>query len=248
MLEHFTPFITFLLRFIPYTLIWLLLTLVYYIMPNKRVNFKHALISGIIAGTIFQLTQWGYITFQVGMSRYNAIYGSFAALPLFLIWLQLSWLVILVGAELAYANQNVDRYEYTMDSFKISYSYRRVLALLVMQVVAKQFENALNALSVKEISQKLELPVYLVENILNELKESSLVSAIQMYNEKKPVFQPALDINKLTISYVINTLEEKGIKDIHIAKTRELKIIMNSFNTFNAVIEKSEANMLLKEL
>ena len=86
-------------------------TLLYIIMPNTKVKFGSALIGGIIAGTMFQILQWGYFYFQGMLTSYGAIYGSFAALPLFLIWMQLSWLIVLFGAEVAFANQNVEHYE-----------------------------------------------------------------------------------------------------------------------------------------
>ncbi|MEA1885670.1 MAG: YihY/virulence factor BrkB family protein, partial [Bacteroidota bacterium] len=94
------PVLVFLLKLIPYVIMWLVLTLLYLVMPNTRVKFKSALVAGIIAGTIFQLVQLLYINFQIGVSRYSAIYGSFAAFPLFIIWMQISWLVVLMGAEI----------------------------------------------------------------------------------------------------------------------------------------------------
>jgi len=104
--HYLSPFIQKLVQLIPYTLVWILLTIIYMIMPNTSVNFKSAFIAGILAGTTFQLTQWAYMNFQIGVSRYNSIYGSFAALPLFLIWMQISWTIILIGSEFAFFHQN----------------------------------------------------------------------------------------------------------------------------------------------
>src|SRR3972149_3873262 len=99
LIGFFSPLIFLLLKLLPYCMIWLLFTFIYIVMPNTKVNFKSALIAGIIAGTIFQVSEWAYISFQIGVAKYNAIYGSFAAMPLFLIWLQTSWLIVLFGAE-----------------------------------------------------------------------------------------------------------------------------------------------------
>ena len=78
-------------------MIWILFTFVYIFMPNIKVRLTSALLAGIIAGTAYEVVQWAYIIFQVGVSKYNAIYGGFAALPLFLAWLQVSWLIVLFG-------------------------------------------------------------------------------------------------------------------------------------------------------
>ena len=108
LLGYFSSLIFFLLKLLPYCIVWILFTFIYIFMPNTKVRFTSGLVGGIVAGTIYQLVQWGYIAFQVGVAKYNAIYGSFAALPLFLVWLQLSWLVVLFGAEICFSHQNVD--------------------------------------------------------------------------------------------------------------------------------------------
>ena len=102
LLGIFSSLIFFILKLLPYCLVWILFTFIYILMPNTKVNFSSGFIAGVFAGTIFQLAQWAYIYFQVGVAKYNAIYGSFAALPLFLVWLQLSWLIVLLGAEISF--------------------------------------------------------------------------------------------------------------------------------------------------
>ena len=91
--------------------IWGMFTLLYLVIPNAKVRVGSALMAGIVAGTIFLLFQWGYVYLQRWMTSYNAIYGSFAALPLFLIWLQTSWEILLFGGELSFAYQNVERFD-----------------------------------------------------------------------------------------------------------------------------------------
>ncbi len=92
-------------------LIWLLFTILYKYIPYTHVHWRSALTGGIAAGTAFLLFQWGYIYLQSWMTSYNAIYGSFAALPLFLLWLQISWQILLVGGELAYAHQHIEIFD-----------------------------------------------------------------------------------------------------------------------------------------
>jgi membrane protein len=110
-------------------------------MPNTKVHFKYALNAGFIAGIIFQVTQFLYIYFQVGVGRYGAIYGSFVALPLFLIWLQISWLIVLLGAEMSFAYQNLEKYEYESEVFGISRKNNRLLTYLLMHAIVKKFQT-----------------------------------------------------------------------------------------------------------
>ena len=124
LIGYFSPLIFFSLKLIPYFLVWILFTLIYMVMPNTRVRLGAGLLAGVVAGTGYQLLQWVYITFQVGAARYNAIYGSFAALPLFLVWLQVSWIIVLFGAEIAFAVQHVQQYEFAPDT---RWRYRKLL-------------------------------------------------------------------------------------------------------------------------
>ena len=95
LLGFFSHLVFPLLRVLPFCIGWGLFTFVYKFMPNTKVNFRSALVAGVVAGTAYQLTQWAYFAFQVGVTRYSAIYGSFAVVPLFLVWLQLTWLIVL---------------------------------------------------------------------------------------------------------------------------------------------------------
>jgi len=118
-LDFFKPIISFLVKFAPYFISWVTLTILFIIMPNAKVKFVPALVSGIIAGTFLQVLQWLYIDLQFGITKLSAIYGSFAAVPLFILWLQSSWIIVLLGAELSFANQNVSRYEFESESLNM---------------------------------------------------------------------------------------------------------------------------------
>ncbi|MBW2492543.1 MAG: YihY/virulence factor BrkB family protein, partial [Deltaproteobacteria bacterium] len=139
LLGMISPLIFLSFKLIPYVLVWILFSVIYILMPNTKVNLKAGIVAGIVAGTIFQIVQWGYISFQVGTARYNAIYGSFAALPLFLMWVQVSWWVVLFGAELSFANQNVATYEYEPDSSRVSPAFKKLLTLQVAHLLIRNF-------------------------------------------------------------------------------------------------------------
>ena len=133
--------IVFLLKLLPYTILWLLLFGLYLIFPNTRVKFWPALSAGIVAGTLYQLNQQAFISLQFAFAKYDAIYGSIAFLPLFLIWLQISWLIVLFGAEICYGVQYIDQWEMNSEKLKLSLSHRKKLMLLLLYRVIKRFEK-----------------------------------------------------------------------------------------------------------
>ena len=151
-LDYFKPLISFLIKFAPYFLSWITLTILFIVMPNVKVKFIPALISGIIIGTILQFVQWLYIDLQFGISKLSAIYGSFAAVPLFIIWLQSSWIIVLLGAELSFANQNVSRYEFESEALNISNYQKRALVLMIMQMIVRNFSLGEKPVSAENIS------------------------------------------------------------------------------------------------
>jgi len=244
----FSPIIFFMLKFIPYALIWILFIFMYLLMPNTRVNFGSGLIAGVIAGTIYQIAQWAYITFQVGMAKYNAIYGSFAALPLFLMWIQLSWMIVLSGAEISFAHQYVDTYDFEPDRHRISPSFKKLLSLQVSHHAIFRFLKAEPPLSAISISKTLEIPIRLVQQILDELVEAGILSYTEREKNKAVSYQPARDINTITIYSVIEALEQKGVDTIPVAQTAELEHLSEALKRLNDEIEKSPANRLLKDI
>jgi len=236
------------LNILPFCVMWVLFTFLYIFLPNTKVNFKSGLLGGIIGGTMYQLVQWVYITFQVGVSNYGAIYGSFAALPLFLIWLQTSWLVVLFGAELSFAEQNVDTYEFEPDSLKASRKFKQLVALSITQVCVKKFHQAEVPLTARQIAHDLEMPIRLVNQVIFELTEAGVLAEVKHDEGKTLAYQPARDIQQLTICRVLDLMERNGVAAIPFAETPEIKKIKQSLATLSAIIEKSPENLTLKDI
>src|SRR5262249_34858166 len=95
-------------QLLPFVVTWIGYTFLYMFLPHTKVKLRSAFFGAFFAGTAYQLVQWGYFHFQIGLSRYNAIYGALASLPIFLIWLQLGWMIVLAGCEVAYVHQHED--------------------------------------------------------------------------------------------------------------------------------------------
>jgi membrane protein len=247
-LDVFNPIMYSLFETIPYVLIWILFTILYVIMPNTRVTLKAGFLGGVVAGTLYQIAQWAYITFQISAAKMNAIYGSLAALPLFLIWLQICWWIVLFGAELSFANQNVDTYEFEPDSLKVSPGYKKLLTLHVAHLLIKKFEDGDTPPTDLQISNQLRMPIRLVHGILTDLVESGLVSEIKTKNNKELAYQPARDINQLTIQSVLEALDQKGIEDLPIVQTEDYQALSDALQGFSQAMQSSPANKLLKNI
>jgi membrane protein len=248
LLGMISPLIFLSFKLIPYVLIWILFSVIYILMPNTKVKLKTGIVSGIIAGTIFQIVQWAYISFQVGTARYNAIYGSFAALPLFLMWVQISWWGVLFGAELSFASQNVGTYEYEPDSSEISHAFKKLLTLRVAHLLIQNFSKCEPALTDLQISMRLEMPIQLLHQILYDLVESGLFVETRTRDDGAYGYQPACDINKFTINSIVETIEHHGSEGIPIAQTKELSALSDSLKQFSHEMENSPANKLLKDI
>ena len=247
-LDFFKPLISFLVKFTPYLLSWIVLTTLFIIMPNAKVKFIPALISGIIAGTILQGIQWLYIDLQFGITKLNAIYGSFAAVPLFIIWLQSSWIVVLLGAEISFANQNISRYEMESEALHISNYQKRALVLMIMHMIIRNFSLGEKPISATYIAANLKIPVRLSRDILQDLTSANLVSIIHENEEKERLYQPALDINRLTVSFVFSRLDKKGVEQIMVIRNKDYEKIISMLEKFDKLITKSDSNILIKDL
>jgi membrane protein len=247
-LDFFKPIISFLFKFAPYFLSWVTLTILFIIMPNAKVKFVPALISGIIAGTILQGLQWLYIDLQFGITKLSAIYGSFAAVPLFIIWLQSSWIIVLLGAEISFANQNVSRYEMESEALNISNYQKRALVLMMMHMIIRNFTLGEKPISAEYIAVNLKIPVRLARDILQDLSNVNLVSIIHENEQKERLYQPAIDINRLTVSFVFSRLDKKGIEQIMVIRNKDYEKIISMLEKFDRLIAKSDANILIKDL
>ena len=225
-----------------------LLTYLYIAMPNGKIHFKSALLGGTVAGVLYQVVQWVYIRFQVGVSNAGAIYGSFAALPLFLIWLQTSWRIVLYGAELAFSHQNEQTFEFEQDCLNANYETKKLLSLRIAQVCILRFVEGLLPFSAEEIAAQLEMPVRLTRDLLFRLTEANILTTAQDESERDRRYQPARDVGDMTVRFVIEQMEKTGTNDVPVAETPALEKLRGSLRAFECVIQKLPENKLLKDM
>ena len=216
-----TPVADSLLNLAPYVITVLFFSVLYMLMPNTKVRFTNALAAGFVTGCAFQVFQFVYISGQIWVSKYNAIYGSFAALPLLLLWLQLSWLLCLFGAEIAYASQNVKKFSFDRDSRNISRRYKDFLTMLIASLIVKRFETGSVPYTADEISVSNRIPIRLTTDILYLLTELDIITEVRVEDDERVVrFQPALDINKISVGFLLRKIDESGSESFKI-DTRE---------------------------
>jgi membrane protein len=208
--EVLSPLLRFGMKLIPYFINWFVFTILYMIVPNTKVRFNNALIAGLIAGTAFQAFQMLYINIQVYLSRYNVVYGSFAAIPLLLFWIQVSCLIVLLGAEISYASQNFRDYEFEIDINNISTRSKNFLTLFISSIIVRQFENQQPAYTSEQIAQTYQLPIRLVHQIIADLVEVNVVVEVISETSKLKTYLPAFDINKLTVNMLLSKLDNQG--------------------------------------
>ncbi|MDR2036571.1 MAG: YihY/virulence factor BrkB family protein [Bacteroidales bacterium] len=247
-LFNISPFLVFLMKLFPYVMVWLSFTLLYMIMPNTKVSFKSALIAGIVAGTAFQVVQWLYIDLQLFMSRNNAIYGSFAAIPLLLIWLQMSWLIVLLGAEISFANQNIDLYELENESLQISSYAHRAYNILLLQKIVQRFIDGKVPLTAQAIAARMKLPIRLVRMVMADLLSANLITEVHTDKEKIRAFMPAKDIQRYTIKYITESLDKSGNNRILHKPSEDMKKVLHIQERFLDVIQHVPENILIQDL
>jgi membrane protein len=247
-LDILSPAIALGLNLIPLIILWILFTFIYIFMPNTRVKLRFAAVAGLITAVLFQFFQLLYINAQIWIAKYNAIYGSFAALPLFLIWLQMSWLIVLLGAELSFAGQNVEMYKFEQQYQKASHSFKKLLSLRIAHVLVQNFSRAQEPWGETQIAHALEIPIRLVRELLHDLRAAGVVSQVQLDDERMVAYQPARNPEEITVQYVIDALERRGIDDIPVAESKELKRLAACLRNFHSLIVRSPSNKRLQDI
>ncbi len=242
------PLVSLILRLIPYCIGWGLFAFVYAFLPNTKVKITSAIVGGVVAGTLYQIMQWLYVACQISVAKYNAIYGSFAALPLFLIWLQISWLIVLFGAELSFASQNVETYEFEPDCVNASHSLRRLLALRITQMLVRGFTKGSSPATAARVSHELGVPVRLVNAILGDLVASRILSETSADGGKEVAYQPARSVDALTAAFVLEALDDRGTDAMPLVDSPELDRLAGSLRAFRDAIRSSPANVALKDI
>ncbi len=229
--------------------ICLIFTFLYIIIPNTKVRFTSALRAGLVSGIAFFLFQHGYIYAQRWMTSYNAIYGSFAALPLLLIWLEYSWVILLSGSEMAFVFQNAARFNAALKVSRISYDEHRRVLLAVMIAAVRHFRRPGGAVTVDEISRELDLQPALVNSAVQRLVQAhQLQAADDDRDERETAYAPAYDTADMTVYGILEAVERCGATTLEFPDDSAIKAVDNALERLKEMSRNSEDNVKLVDL
>ena len=238
-------------KLISMAIAWFMFSLIYTVLPNTKVNLSAAIKSGFIAGTVFMLFQWGYVFVQTWMTSYNAIYGSFAALPLFLLWMLISWSILLLGGELSFTFQNEKRFDEERESLLVSYDCRRKLMVGVMVIVSRTFRDGKGAMAVDDIRAELSIPKRILSSILITLVEAGMLHEIHVGGKEFELsYAPARDISTLTVYDILTAVDVhgEGRDSIDVSEPQELFRAAQVVEKLKDFTSKSAANCKIMDL
>ncbi len=202
------PVVQFFIRLAPYVLMSGLFMALYVFMPNTHVKFKNVIIPGFLAGIAMQWLQFFYINSQIWMTSYNAIYGSFAALPMFMLWVQISWTICLFGAELTYISQNLDYYDYDAHSSDISHRYRIMLSIIIMSRICRRFADGKKAYTSEELQRETNIPIRIVNELIFKMIDAHLLTEVSSDEKgESSLFVPYESLTNLNVGVLVDRLE-----------------------------------------
>lgn len=247
--DFMSPVISILLKCASYIFTWLFFAAMFMLIPNTKVKFKNALIAGVFTGTGFLILQWIFVSGQMYVSKYNAIYGSFSFLPLLLIWLQFTWVIILSGIAICYSSQSIYRFNFSDKINIISKDYRSKITLAMMAIIVRHFDNGNKAITLDDFTNKYDFPPRIAIEIIEELVEAKLVSKTILIDKDEEIgLQPAVDINKLSIAYVLNRLDNHGASGFVPNFDSNFSEISKALDNIESVITNNAGSTLIKDI
>ena len=202
---YFGDLVLFLFHLLSYLIVWIALACLYIFMPNTKVRIGSAFVGGILAGTIWQIAQWGFIHFQIGVAKYNAIYGTLAVLPVFMAWIYTSWIIVLFGVEVVAAHQSKKTFLHDFEPGELSYATREATALGLLLTVAGSFFREERPWTLERLADERHVPVRTVRKLL-----SKLISAGYIVAADGGTYYPARDLEHIRIGSFFKDMKHYG--------------------------------------
>jgi membrane protein len=187
----------------PYLFVCAAFTFLYIFMPNTKVRFKSALVGGVLAGILWETAGWAFASFVVTSTKYAAVYSGFAILIMFMIWLYVSWLILLVGAQITFYHQYPHFLTAKKEIFRLSNRLRERLAVLVMYFIGYNYYHNEKYWTLDALVDRLELPVDPVDDVLTLLEQNSLIIETA---DDPPAYIPARDIETISLKELLNAV------------------------------------------
>ena len=229
---------------VPLLLVWVAFTALYLYLPNTSVRLKAAAVGGIFAAVMFELAKWASFAFNARFIRYSALYGAIAAVPIMLVWLYFVWVIVLVGAEVSYAFQNMKSYSREERLPTVSQSVRERVAIRVLALICKRFYMSETPPSLVELSDTFDLSPRFVSDILHAMSTCGIVT--EMHNGDIR-YQPGRALEKITVKTVIDCLRRRGVEPRGELAPEE-KVVIDLFNRGEAAADEIYAATTFTEI
>ncbi len=234
-------------RLVQFVLVWLVFIWMYIAIPNTKVHFRSAVFPAVLMGTLFQLLQMLSMYVIVFLSRTSIVYGAFATIPILMMWLQWTCLLILIGAEMSFAIQNNEQFEYEKDLEKMSRRYKDFVTLFLLNKIIQRFENDELPYMATELAHDNNLPIRLVNQLLNRLVEVGLLRTVYVEQKEDKTYQPALDTHKISIGMVVDRIDKQGLEEFIRGADEEMQAFWQRFQQLKDE-HNTLKNVLVKEL
>lgn len=222
-LQAVEPLRRFMLRFIPFVATSAVFTWIFIAIPSTKVKFSSAIIPGVLMGFLYQVVQALSMYLVVLFTRMSIVYGAFSAIPLVLIWLNITCWLLLIGAELAFAIQNNDLFAYERDIETMSRRYKDYVMLYLLSVIVRRFEHGETPQTAHEMAMQNQLPIRLVNQLLARLEDTNIVRRVYVEQEEYEAFVPAMDTRLITVEMVIGKISAQGTEDFLLHTPAEMQ-------------------------
>jgi membrane protein len=206
-LEPFGQLVYELGRVMPYLLVIGAFTFVYMFIPNTKIELGPALIGGIVGGVLWQSAGMAFALFVASSTQYSAIYSGFAILILFLIWLYLSWLILLFGASVAFYQQHPEYLIAEGGEPRLSNRMRERLALVIASLIGANYVAGRPAWTLRQLTQALSVPMHAVDVVLAALEQGKLLIKS---NDDPPGYLPARDLSAISVQQLLEAVRSSG--------------------------------------
>lgn len=231
-------------RAVQFVVLCLSFTLLYQFVPNTKVYFRYALLGGIVGGTLYMVNSWAYVKFQIGLANYTSFFSTFALFPLLLMYIYISWLILLFGSLVSFAYQNEKTFAMEQLAEDAPHAYREALAVRIMLEIAHRYNKALPALYVKEAAERWNVPTRLMSETLDALMRAKLVVACAT----TPVtYQPSRSTRSITVLEVVNAIRETGQDPSLLRKDKAFFPLYRGLDTADPQVMRADIYSMSKQ-
>jgi membrane protein len=229
---------------IPFVMIWLAFFMLYKLLPYTQVR-THAAMGGAVVGAfLFSLCRWGFGIYITHFASYSKIYGALAAVPAFLLYLFLVWIIVLLGGEFSYVLQYPEIYQKGASGGFRPETYRGYYALRAMIEIVRGFRRGEEPVELLEISQRLGISFELAEQLLNRLKTNGLLQRL----ENRSAFVPARDPEQISAADVVEAVRGRLLEVVPSPETPEQQAIEKIFGRGSAALQEHLGTVTLSTL